>query len=69
VPYAEALEKKLITEIDPFNDYIDSILSLVDIEAIKNARLKNRAGPHVRRGPHEPADHPAHRTLRGGGHP
>jgi phosphomannomutase len=38
--YDEGLKKGLICEIDPFNDYIDSILSAVDTEVIKQRRLK-----------------------------
>lgn len=40
VPYAEAIKQGLVAEIHPQNAYIDSILSLIDVEAIKNARLK-----------------------------
>lgn len=40
MPFAEAAGKGLCREMDPFNDYIDSILALVDTEAIRKARLK-----------------------------
>ncbi len=43
--YETAKAKGLITEINPFNEYIDSILALVDMEAIKNARLKIALDP------------------------
>ncbi len=43
--HADAPEQKMIREINPFNDYIDSILSLVDVEAIKNAHLKIALDP------------------------
>ena len=39
IRYEEALERGLIREDNPANDYIDSILALVDAEAIKRARL------------------------------
>lgn len=38
--YDEGIKQGLIKEIDPFNDYIDSILKEVDTEAIKKRRLK-----------------------------
>ena len=39
VRYEEALAQGLIREDNPANDYIDSILALIDAEAIKQARL------------------------------
>ncbi len=45
IPYAEALEQRLIQKINPFNGYIDSILALADVEAIKNAHLKIALDP------------------------
>lgn len=45
IPYDDALEQKLVEEINPFNGYIDSILSLVDVDAIKNAHLKIALDP------------------------
>lgn len=41
LPYEEALEAGLIELIDPMNDYIDSILAMVDTDAIR------RRGLHV----------------------
>ncbi|MHC1773353.1 MAG: phosphoglucomutase/phosphomannomutase family protein [Flexilinea sp.] len=43
--YAEGLERGIITEINPLNEYIDSILSLVDTGAIKKRRLKIALDP------------------------
>ncbi len=40
IPYAEALAAGIIREGYPFNEYIDSILDMIDVEAIKNARLR-----------------------------
>ena len=40
VDYDEALAGGLITEANPMNEYLDSILSAVDVEAIKNAALR-----------------------------
>ncbi len=45
VPYDTALFEGKITLIHPQNNYIDSILALVDLEAIKNARLKIALDP------------------------
>lgn len=41
----EALEKGLIKRINPLNDYIDSILSLINVEAIKEAVLRVALDP------------------------
>lgn len=38
--YRKGMNTGLIVEIDSFNDYIDSILSCIDVEAIKKRRLK-----------------------------
>ena len=40
VDYDEAVARGLITEANPMNEYLDSILSAVDVEAIKNAALR-----------------------------
>lgn len=40
VDYDEALAGGLITEANPMNEYLDSILSAVEVEAIKNAALR-----------------------------
>ena len=45
VPYEEALNRALIHEDNPANEYIDSILSLVDADAIRRARLKIALDP------------------------
>ena len=45
IPYADALEEGLVREINPLNAYIDSILSLVDVDAIKDAGLKIALDP------------------------
>ena len=39
IRYEEAMEQGLIREDNPSNDYIDSILALIDADAIKKARL------------------------------
>jgi len=39
IPYAEALARGLIQEIDPQNEYIDNILSSIDQKAIRDAGL------------------------------
>lgn len=45
IPYDQALEQGLIREENPVNDYIDSILSLVDAEAIRKADLRIALDP------------------------
>lgn len=45
LPYAEALAQGSIQKINPFNEYIDSILALADTEAIKSAHLKIALDP------------------------
>ena len=45
VRYEEALARGLVREDNPANDYIDSILALVDAEAIKKARLRIALDP------------------------
>ena len=39
IPYARAEAEGIITEGFPFNEYIDSVLEMVDTDAIKRARL------------------------------
>lgn len=45
IPYDKALAAGLVTEINPFNDYIDSILSQVNQQVIRDARLKVALDP------------------------
>ena len=45
IDYDEALEKGLVKEENPVNEYIDSILDLVDAGAIRNAHLKIALDP------------------------
>lgn len=45
MPFAEALEQTRVIIINPFNAYIDSILELADVEAIKRAHLKIALDP------------------------
>ena len=45
IDYDKALADGLIREDNPVNDYIDSILSLADTDAIKKARLKVALDP------------------------
>ena len=40
IPYEQGRAAGLITEGYPFNEYIDSILALIDVDAIKRARLR-----------------------------
>lgn len=43
--YEKAVASGLVEEIDPFNDYIDSILHTIDLDAIKQCRLKVALDP------------------------
>ena len=40
IPYAAALASGIVQEGYPFNEYVDSILNMVDVEKIKQARLR-----------------------------
>ena len=40
IPYNEALEAGIIREGYPFNEYIDSILSMINVEKIRQAKLR-----------------------------
>lgn len=40
VDFEQGIRDGTIKLIDPFNEYIDTILSMIDVEAIKNAHLK-----------------------------
>lgn len=62
--YAKALSQGLVEIIDPTNQYIDSILSFVDVDAIKDKALKVLIDPHVRREQKLPSDTAAHLPLR-----
>lgn len=39
MPYEQAVEKGLVTEFNPLNDYLDNIIECVDMKAIRNANL------------------------------
>ena len=43
--YEAALEAGLVEEINPFNDYIDSIIDQVDLQLIRNANLRVALDP------------------------
>lgn len=45
IEYTEAEVKGLLNYIDPQNAYIDEVLSLIDVEAIKNKNLKVMVDP------------------------
>ena len=45
IPYEEALKAGIIREGYPFNEYIDSILDLVDVRKIKESRLRIAIDP------------------------
>ena len=45
IPYGEALASGIIREGYPFNEYIDSILDMVDMQKIKDSRLRIAIDP------------------------
>ncbi len=45
IPYAEALAQGIVEEGYPFNEYIDSVLSLVDVKTIQRSRLRIALDP------------------------
>ena len=45
IPYAEALAAGIVEEGYPFNEYIDGILQMIDVEKIKAARLRIAIDP------------------------
>ena len=45
ISYAEGLESGIIVETNPFNDYIDTILSVIDTNAIREKNLKILVDP------------------------
>lgn len=45
IPYADALAQGLILEGYPFNEYIDSILRMVNVDAIRRSRLRVAIDP------------------------
>ncbi len=45
ISYKAALQENLVEEFNPHNEYIDSILALIDTESIKKARLKIALDP------------------------
>lgn len=45
IDYDKALQQGIIKEIYPFNEYIDSILQFVDMDKIKQARLRIAVDP------------------------
>ncbi len=40
IDFAQGLKSRIIQDIDPFNEYIDTILGMINVEAIKNRKLK-----------------------------
>lgn len=45
IAYDEGTKQGVIVEINPFNDYIDAILSLVDVDAIKKGNFRIALDP------------------------
>ncbi|MEG1000506.1 MAG: phosphoglucomutase/phosphomannomutase family protein [Cellulosilyticaceae bacterium] len=45
VEYSKALAEGLISEVNPFNDYIDTILGMLNVEAIREKGLKILVDP------------------------
>ncbi|PSW04263.1 phosphoglucomutase/phosphomannomutase family protein [Photobacterium lipolyticum] len=40
IDFEDALKSKMITKINPMNEFVDSIINFIDIEAIKKANLR-----------------------------
>ena len=45
IPYAQALAAGIVREGYPFNEYIDSILQMIDVSAIRRSRLRIAIDP------------------------
>ena len=45
IPYADALAAGIVQEGSPFNEYIDSILQMIDVNAIRRSRLRIAIDP------------------------
>ena len=45
IPYADALAAGIVQEGYPFNEYIDSILQMIDVNAIRRSRLRIAIDP------------------------
>ena len=45
IPYADALASGIIREGYPFNEYIDSVLQMIDVKKIKDAKLRVAIDP------------------------
>ena len=45
IPYEQALEQGLVTEFYPMNEYIDDIMTKINMEAIRNAHLRIAIDP------------------------
>lgn len=45
IPYAQALEAGIIREGYPFNEYVDSVLQMIDCSAIRRSRLRIAIDP------------------------
>ncbi len=45
MPYDKAVEMGIIRNINPFNDYIDAIIAMLDIESIRNKELRILVDP------------------------
>lgn len=45
IPYPQALEAGIVREGYPFNEYIDSILQMIDVHAIRHSRLRIAIDP------------------------
>ena len=45
MPYEKAVEKGLVTEFNPLNEYLDNIIDQINIPAIKNAGLRIAVDP------------------------
>lgn len=45
IEYKDGVKRGIIREVSPFNDYVDTIISMIDVEKIRNRELKVLVDP------------------------
>ena len=45
MPFEEGIDRGIIRRVSPFNDYVDTIISMIDVEKIRNSELKVLVDP------------------------
>ena len=67
--YEEAKNAGLVVEFNPLNEYIDSIISRINMQAIRDRGLRVALDPPLRRQSDFFEDDSVHCKMRGGDHP